>query len=215
MAEATPLKVLILEDRVEDATLAARELQRAGYKVEWQRVEDEEGYRQQLDETVDVVLADFGLPRWDTLSALKLTQSTGWDIPFIVVTGSLGDERAAECIKQGAADYLLKDRLARLGQAVADALETRHLRTVAQEGARQAAIADLSRKALSQPDVSGLFQDAATAAIEALGADYAVVWELAPDDRLVAWAVAGLPRSLIGQLAAAAGEGSHCASELA
>lgn len=125
---ATPLSVLILEDRESDAELMLHELRRAGFKPQWQRVETEQDYLAHLHPALDVILADYTLPQFDALRALHLLQKRGLDIPFIVVTGSISEEVAVECMKQGAADYLLKDRLARLGPAVVQALKQRKLR---------------------------------------------------------------------------------------
>ena len=123
-----PLRVLILEDRLADALLAVHELRRAGFEPDWNRVETEPDYLAHLEPTLGVILADYHLPQFDALKALHRLQERGWDIPFIVVTGALGDEAAVECLKQGAADYLLKDRLARLGPAVAHALDMKRVR---------------------------------------------------------------------------------------
>jgi len=122
------LRVLILEDRAEDAELLMHELRKAGFKVDARRVEDEAGFQARLDADVDVILADYALPGYNALNALHSLQESGLDIPFIIVTGALSDEDAADCIKRGADDYLRKDRVARLGHAVAAALDQRHLR---------------------------------------------------------------------------------------
>ena len=127
---ATSLRVLILEDRSADAELMLHALRRAGYELDWRRVETELDYVAHLEPTLDVILADYNLPQFDALRALQLLQERNLDIPFIVVTGTVGEEAAVECIKQGAADYLLKDRLARLESAVAHALEQKRLRDV-------------------------------------------------------------------------------------
>ena len=113
-----PLRVLLIEDSEDDALLAVHELRRAGFEPDWSRVETELDYLAHLEPTLDVILADYHLPQFDVLTALHRLQERGLDIPFIVVTGALGDEGAVECLRQGATDYLLKDRLARLGPAV-------------------------------------------------------------------------------------------------
>ena len=125
---AIPLRTLILEDRLADVELILHALEQAGFEPDWQRADDEASYRSALHAGLDVILADYSLPQFDALQALHLLQERGLDIPFIVVTGSLSEEAAVECIKQGAADYLLKDRLARLGPAVTQALEQKRLR---------------------------------------------------------------------------------------
>jgi two-component system phosphate regulon sensor histidine kinase PhoR len=121
-AENKHLQILILEDRAADAELMVHEIERAGYHVEWRRVETEKGYRQELEVPPDIILADFSLPDFDALRALILLRDRRLSIPFIVVTGTL-EQNAIECMKQGASDYLLKDRLARLGSAVQQALD--------------------------------------------------------------------------------------------
>lgn len=125
---ATSLYVLILEDRPADAELMLHELRQAGYQPDWRRVETEPDYVAHLEPTLDVILADYSLPQFNALRALQLLQEQSLDIPFIVVTGTIGEEAAVECMKQGAVDYLLKDRLARLGPAVAHVLEQKRLR---------------------------------------------------------------------------------------
>jgi signal transduction histidine kinase len=128
-----PLHVLILEDQPDDAELVLRELRRAEFDPNWLRVDTEAEYLARLDPRLDVILADYTLPQFNALRALGLLRDRGLDVPFIVVTGTIGEEAAAECIKQGATDYLLKDRLGRLGQAVARGLEDRRLRIQKQQ----------------------------------------------------------------------------------
>ena len=123
-----PLRVLLLEDRQDDARLILHELRRAGFEPAGERVETEADFLARLDPAPDLILADYHLPGFDALLALRLVRERGLDVPVIVVTGALGDEAAVECLRQGAADYLLKDRLARLGQAVAQALEKKQAR---------------------------------------------------------------------------------------
>jgi PAS domain S-box-containing protein len=125
---AMPLRVLLLEDRRADAELMLHELRRAGYTLDSQRVETRADFLAHLDPELDVILADFNLPQFDALRALHCLQERGLDVPFIIVTGSLNEEVAVECMKQGATDYLLKDRLARLGTAVAQAVQQKGLR---------------------------------------------------------------------------------------
>jgi len=126
-----PLRVLFLEDNPSDVELLLHALQRAGYVPEWDRVDSESEYLARLNPDLDVILADYNLPQFDALRALYRLQESQLDIPFIVVTGSI-EEIAVECMKQGAADYLLKDRLGRLGQAVERALEQKRLRQARQ-----------------------------------------------------------------------------------
>lgn len=123
-----PLRVLILEDRPEDVELVMYELRKAGFQLEAQRVETEADFQARLAAHPDIILADYSLPQYGARPALQYLQQRGLDIPFIVVTGAISDEEAAACIKDGATDYLRKDRMARLGYAVSSALERREMR---------------------------------------------------------------------------------------
>ncbi len=125
---SVPLRMLILEDRPSDAELMLHELKNAGYDPIFRRVETKEDFLAYLDPSLEIILADYSMPQFDALLALSLLQEKGFDIPFIVITGAIGDETAIECMKQGASDYLLKDRMARLGVAVAHAIEEKRLR---------------------------------------------------------------------------------------
>jgi len=119
-----PLRVLVLEDVSSDAELEIRELRRAGLAGDWRRVETEAEFRSALESFApEVVLADFSLPAWNGLEALKVVRALRPELPFVIVTGSLDEETAAGCIKAGADDYVLKERLARLPHAVRSARE--------------------------------------------------------------------------------------------
>ncbi|MBW3633593.1 MAG: PAS domain S-box protein [Chloroflexi bacterium] len=128
MSAPTPLRVLLLEDQPADAELALAELRRAGFASAGPRVETEADFLAALDPVLDVILADYSLPQFDAERALRLVQERALDVPFIVVSGTIGEERAAAIVREGASDYLLKDRLTRLGSAVRQALAQRTLR---------------------------------------------------------------------------------------
>ncbi|HEY8994823.1 MAG TPA: PAS domain-containing protein [Lacunisphaera sp.] len=125
---STPLKVLILEDNPADAELLLQHLRNAGYVLDSRWVDNEAGFMAALEPDLDVILADYMLPDWSGTEALAAAERTGFDLPVIIVSGAVGDESAAAVIKQGAADFLLKDRLARLGAAVAHAMASTRLR---------------------------------------------------------------------------------------
>jgi PAS domain S-box-containing protein len=120
---ARPLQVLIVEDRAADAELMIQHLKRAGYAPDWQRVETEHDFRIRLTPSLDVILCDHAMPEFSVARALDLLRKAKLDVPLIVVSGSLDDETAVSCLKQGATDYILKDRMARLGPAVERGLE--------------------------------------------------------------------------------------------
>src|SRR5262245_22553400 len=108
---ALPLRLLILEDVPDDADLMVHALHRVGFAPRWQRVETEADYLDCLRADLDVILADYTLPQFDALRALHLMQERGFDIPFIVLTGTMNENAAMECVRHGATDYLLKDWL--------------------------------------------------------------------------------------------------------
>ncbi len=120
---SSELQILILEDDLYDAELAVAQLKATGYAFDWQRVDTQDDFLAQLDiSTYDLILADYHLPDFDGLTALKLVQERELDIPFILVSGQVGEERAIEILKAGATDYVFKDHLIRLGQVVKRAL---------------------------------------------------------------------------------------------
>ena len=117
------LRFVLLEDDVNDAELIQLELVRNGVAVEWRHVMSEKDFRDALlNAPPDLVLADYTLPGFDGIEALKILQAQAPDVPFIFVSGSLGEERAIEALKSGATDYVLKDRLQRLPAVVRRAL---------------------------------------------------------------------------------------------
>jgi len=125
----TPLRVLILEDSPTEAEVMVHHLREAGYTPDWRRVETETDYLAHLDPALDLILVDYTLPDITGPRALQLLRDRGWDVPAIVVTGTVREEVALDCLRLGANDYILKDRLARLGAAVQSALAQRGMRT--------------------------------------------------------------------------------------
>ena len=113
------LKVLLVEDCEEDGVLMLRELERGGLQPEHLRVEDASGMREALArERWDVILSDYRMPRFSAPAALEVLQESGLDIPFIVVSGQIGEDLAVAAMRSGASDYLMKGQLARLAPAV-------------------------------------------------------------------------------------------------
>ena len=125
---ATPLRVLMLEDQEADARLVLRELHTAGFQPTWTRVQTEQDFLASLATSLDIILADFSMPQFDALRALELLRERDVDVPVIIVSGSIGEDLAVRALQQGANDYLLKDRLGRLGPAIRQALESKRLR---------------------------------------------------------------------------------------
>ena len=118
------LRALIVEDSEDDAALLLRELRRGGYDPTHARVETAETMRAELSaHPWDIVLSDFSMPQFDAFDALALLRDTGLDLPFIIVSGTIGEDRAVAAMQAGAHDYVLKGNLARLVPAVERELE--------------------------------------------------------------------------------------------
>jgi two-component system NtrC family sensor kinase len=125
---SNPLSVLIVEDEPADYDLVLRGLERSGIEALCHRVDTEEEYRSRLQALPDIILSDYALPSFSALDALQMLEESGLDIPFIILTGTVSEETVVESMKRGAADYLLKDRMTRLGPAVRRAIHERELR---------------------------------------------------------------------------------------
>ncbi len=124
---STSLNLLLLEDSLNDAELILEVLREAGFELTFRRVDSQANYLRELDQPPDFILSDYSMPQFTAFDALRLMKERGLDIPFIVVSGCIGEDMAVQCMKAGATDYLLKDRLARLGHSVSQALERNRL----------------------------------------------------------------------------------------
>ncbi|HEY3225519.1 MAG TPA: response regulator, partial [Planctomycetota bacterium] len=157
------IRALIVEDNEDDAQMLLRELERGGYRVAHRRVETPAAMREALSEPWDIVLSDYSMPSFNAPAALELLRSTGIDLPFIIISGTIGEEVAVASLKAGADDFLVKGRLARLVPAVGRELRqgSRRLEVAAMEERRRAVVAlnnDVTL-ALSQAlDVRGMLQ---------------------------------------------------------
>jgi signal transduction histidine kinase len=133
---ALPLQLLVVEDSPDDADLTIRALTSGGYEPRFERVDTEEALTAALDRTAwDAIVSDYAMPRFSGTSALALVRRRGLDLPFIFVSGTMGDEVAVAAMKAGAHDFILKGNLARLVPALARELrevkvraEQRHMR---------------------------------------------------------------------------------------
>ena len=124
------LRILLVEDDPLDAELTIRELQKSGYDPEWHRVDTKSEFLKRLaQDPPDVIISDHAMPQFSSTGALQCLHDSGLTIPFIVVSHAIGEEEAVGLMRHGAADYLLKDRMARLGEAVRHALEEQQLRS--------------------------------------------------------------------------------------
>ena len=135
------LRILLLEDDTADAELQARALTAAGFDCAWERVDNERAFSASLDAgAYDVILSDYRLPSFNGLRALQILRERDLDVPFILVSGALGEEAAIESLKLGATDYVLKGRLDRLPAVIRRALrdtEERRQRARAEAALRE------------------------------------------------------------------------------
>ncbi|MCE5182107.1 MAG: PAS domain S-box protein [Betaproteobacteria bacterium] len=170
MNDATPnsamalLHLLIVEDVPSDAELMVLRLKEEGLNFDWQVVQNEPDYLAALDNKPNLILADWHLPQFGGLRALQLLKERGLEIPFIIVSGSIGEEAAVDAMHHGASDYVAKDRLSRLEPAVNRAMEYSRLReerlqaeeTLRENEARYRTIADNGRALIWTADVNKL-----------------------------------------------------------
>lgn len=115
----TPIRVLIVEDRVDDADLVLLELRRGGFSPTWLRVETPEEMDAALEDPWDIVISDWSMPRFSALKAFSLVREKGLDLPFIIVSGTIGEATAVSAMKIGVQDFLTKGQLSRLVPAIA------------------------------------------------------------------------------------------------
>jgi two-component system, cell cycle sensor histidine kinase and response regulator CckA len=120
----SPLRVLVVEDSVDDTFFIVRELQRGGFNVSFERVETYAAMAEALEgRTWDLIISDYSMPLFGGAAALMLYLDKGVDAPFIMVSGAMGEDRAVEMVKAGAHNYVMKDNLSRLVPAVKRELE--------------------------------------------------------------------------------------------
>jgi len=209
----SPLRVLFFEDCGEDVELSLLALRSSGFNVKWDAaVTPDEFIDRARTVTYDVILADYRMPGATGMDVFELLKSKGIDTPFILVTGTLGDEMAVECLKQGMADYVLKDRLARLPFAIRRALEEGRLRVERVRAEKALRSSEASYRSLIQSAPCGILRlsaadgqllDANTALAGTLGYD-------SPADLLEGGAAGGIglePEALSNLTVGGAGAG--------
>ena len=149
------LKILVIEDSVDDYDLLVREIKRAGYNVVAERIETAEELEKNLPRHWDLVISDNRLPRLNAPTALRLTRSFDQNLPFFIVSGTIGEEAAVEAMRAGANDYMLKGNLRRLIPAIA-----RELKEANNRQRRKAAEQKLAKSQKMYQFLSGSIEDA-------------------------------------------------------
>ncbi len=148
-----PLRVLLVEDSEDDALLLVRRLRRGGYDPTWERVDTAAAMESALEErSWELVISDHSMPTFSSLSALELLRRKGFvDLPFIIVSGQIGEDAAVAAMKAGAHDYLMKDNLARLNSAIERELREADVR-------RERRQAEEKYRSIFENAVEGIFQ---------------------------------------------------------
>src|ERR671910_1527726 len=148
-----PLKVLLVEDSEDDALLLMRMLRRGGYDPAWERVDTAAAMEAALDRhSWDLVISDHSMPAFSSAAALGLLRRKGFvDLPFIIVSGQIGEDAAVAAMKAGAHDYLMKDNLARLNSAIERELREAEVR-------RERRRAEEKYRSIFENAVEGIFQ---------------------------------------------------------
>src|SRR5437763_9049068 len=174
------LRVLHVEDSERDVALLTRYLTRAGYELTSERVETAEQMRAALRAREwDVILCDYSMPHFNAIQALELLKETGLDIPFIIISGTVGEAVAVEAMRAGAQDYLMKDNLARLVPTIERELreaENRYARRRAEEALRESEdryrdLVEHSHDLICTHDLAGRILSVNQTAVKALGYD--------------------------------------------
>jgi PAS domain S-box-containing protein len=164
------LKALIVEDSETDAELLVRELNRGGYQVAYERVDRPDTFQAALSaQPWDIIFSDHSMPQFSSTKALKIARESGLEIPFIIVSGTLGEEAAVSALKAGASDYFIKDKLARIVSAVERELrESEEQRQANEQKRRYNALLDASPDLVFMLDSQGRFNYVNLAAAEIL-----------------------------------------------
>ncbi len=171
---ARSLNALIVEDSIDDAELIVREIERGGYDLKYERVETLQDMKKALDEkSWDIVLADYNLPHFSGLKALALVREREMEIPFILISGKIGEETAVDVMKAGANDYIMKDKLERLTPAVVRELGEvgvrEELKQAEQEVKMRARLLDAANDSIVLHDLDGRYIYVNKATSELLG----------------------------------------------
>jgi diguanylate cyclase (GGDEF)-like protein/PAS domain S-box-containing protein len=158
--DRTQIRVLFIEDSEVDVELALRSLEQGGFEVSWDRVDQEADLKRALGSSKpQAILSDFSMPRFDGVDALRLAKELAPGIPFIFLSGTIGEERAIEAMRLGATDYVLKNNMRRLSTVVRRALsevgERERIRVAEEERARLVQILEATSDYVCMTDPAG------------------------------------------------------------
>lgn len=152
------IKILFLEDLQSDLELAKRELDKEGILYDFRVVETEKAFLNQLELFCpNIIISDYAMPAFDGMSALKLTRQKHPALPFIILTGSMNEETAVECMKAGANDYVIKEQITRLPFAVSDAIKNRIVQNEKAEFERQLRESEANLKAIIENTIDNIW----------------------------------------------------------
>ncbi len=158
MGVLVPLRALLVEDSQDDADLIVRELRRGGFGVSFERVESRAALAAALDAGAwDVVLSDYSLPTFDAPAALAVVRERGLDVPFLIVSGTMGEEAAVKAIKAGAQDFILKGNLGRLVLSVERELREAKDRRAHEQAEAALRLSEMRFRRLAESGIIGIF----------------------------------------------------------
>jgi len=177
------VRVLFIEDSQHDVELTLRALRKGGIRGDWRRVHDAEALREVLtDFELDILLADFTVPGFGGIEALKIANKLRPNVPFVFVSGTIGEERAIEALREGASDYVLKNNLARLVPVLKRALRETKENAARKKAQRQLATQYAVARTLAE---AGAFEEAMPGLFKAIceheGFVSATLWRADPD----------------------------------
>ena len=181
------LRILLIEDSEDDASLLLREVQRGGYQIEWERVETAEAMQSALKrQTWDLIICDFSLPSFSAPNALALLKKTNIDLPFIIVSGTIGEESAVNALKAGAHDFIIKGNFARLMPAIERELSDAAIRRERRERERELeAIALVSSKLRTAKTFDEMLSRLLDQTLTLVGAEAGSIWLYDPANEVI------------------------------
>jgi two-component system cell cycle sensor histidine kinase/response regulator CckA len=208
------LRILLVEDSATDAKLVMAEIRHAGHEVEFARVEDAEAFRAALrGSTWDAIICDWSMPKFSARAALAVVKDRGLDLPFIIVSGTVGEEMAVEAMRAGASDYVIKDKLTRLVPVIEREVRDRRGRAAHRQSEKARVASETRFSRLAQSGIIGIAIGDFSGNIVECNAAFARIVGMTPDAVMagaVRWHDLAAPPSLPSPLSAhVAGRRTH------